>query len=332
VCILNSDGDTAPDYGSPFAANADGYAPDTADPGKASTWPAITEFQVANDGVRRCHTPQTVLASFETASGAASHSWNGPSQIVEVVLYYPNCAPIVGDIIGPQDPVARGTVIGVSAGFTDADANDTHRAVWDWGDGSSDTVDPAESPVSGSHTYGVPGVYTVTLTVTDMAEASDQSCYQYVVVYDAQGGFVTGGGWIMSPEGAYAPDPLLTGKANFGFVAKYKKGATTPDGETEFRFKAGDLNFHSTEYQWLVVAGPQAKFKGDGTVNGEGGYGFMLTARDGEVSGGGGTDRFRIKIWDKDSEQVVYDNQMGDADDADAATEIGGGSIVIHGE
>jgi hypothetical protein len=41
-------------------------------------------------------------------------------------------------------------------------------------------------------------------------------------------------------------------------------------------------------------------------------------------------DLFRIKMWDKDSDTVVYDNQMGDGDNADPVTEIGGGSIVIH--
>ena len=56
----------------------------------------------------------------------------------------------------------------------------------------------------------------------------------------------------------------------------------------------------------------------------------MLTATDGQINGGGGTDKFRIKVWDKATEQVVYDNQMGDADDADATHEIDGGSIVIH--
>lgn len=38
----------------------------------------------------------------------------------------------------------------------------------------------------------------------------------------------------------------MTGKATFGFVSKYKKGATLPTGETEFQFKAGNLNFMST--------------------------------------------------------------------------------------
>ena len=42
-------------------------------------------------------------------------------------------------------------------------------------------------------------------------------------------------------------------------------------------------------------------------------------------------DLFRIKIWDKDSgDVVVYDNQTDAAEDADLTTAIGGGNIVIH--
>jgi hypothetical protein len=48
------------------------------------------------------------------------------------------------------------------------------------------------------------------------------------------------------------------------------------------------------------------------------------------VNGGGGVDKFRIKIWDKATEEVVYDNQLTDLDDADATDAIEGGSIVIH--
>ena len=56
----------------------------------------------------------------------------------------------------------------------------------------------------------------------------------------------------------------------------------------------------------------------------------MLTAIDGQIPGGGGVDKFRIKIWDKGSGGVVYDNQMGASDTADPTTAIAGGSIVIH--
>lgn len=143
---------------------------------------------------------------------------------------------------------------------------------------------------------------------------------------------MTGGGWINSPPGACLLSNCTldtTGKATFGFVSKYQKGANVPTGETQFQFKAGDLNFQSTTYQWLVVAGAKAQFKGEGTINGSGNYGFMLTAIDGAKSGG--PDKFRIKLWDKTSgDAVVYDNQMDAAEDSDTATELQGGSIVIH--
>lgn len=156
-----------------------------------------------------------------------------------------------------------------------------------------------------------------------------------LVIYGPSAGFVTGGGWIDSPSNAYTPDNPddedITGKATFGFVAKYKQGQTAPDGTTQFQFKAGDLNFASTSYEWLVVAGAHAKFKGSGTINGAGNYGFMLTATDSEISGGGDADAFRIKIWDRDdADAVVYDNQMGESDDSNAGTVLGGGNIVIH--
>jgi hypothetical protein len=154
--------------------------------------------------------------------------------------------------------------------------------------------------------------------------------FQYVVVYDPDGGFVTGGGWIDSPVGACPRGPTLTGKAKFGFVSKYKKGATVPTGQTAFHFMVSDLSFHSDDYEWLVIAGARARYKGTGAINSEGNYGFMVTAIDGEMAGGGGSDKFRIKIWEKDTGTIIYDNQMGAADDADPATVIGGGSIVIH--
>jgi hypothetical protein len=188
--------------------------------------------------------------------------------------------------------------------------------------------------VSASHTYTTPGVYTVKLTVTDNLDDFGDSVFQYLVVYDPEGGFVTGGGWIWSPPGACRFDACTdntTGKANFGFVSKYKKGASVPTGQTEFQFKAGDLSFHSSSYQWLVVAGPKAQFKGEGTINGGGHYGFILTALDAKLTPSSEVDKFRIKLWDKDDgDVIVYDNQIGDADDADATTEIGRGNIVIH--
>ncbi len=56
----------------------------------------------------------------------------------------------------------------------------------------------------------------------------------------------------------------------------------------------------------------------------------MLTAIDGQVSGGGGADRLRIKIWDMATGTVVYDNKPGATDDTSPSTALGVGSIVIY--
>jgi hypothetical protein len=180
-------------------------------------------------------------------------------------------------------------------------------------------------------TPATPGVYTLYVQGTDEYENKGEQAEVLLVCYDPDGGFVTGGGWIWSPAGAYQPDPELDGKAHFGFVSKYKKGATIPTGQTEFKFKAGSLNFHSTSYDWLVIAGAKAKYKGVGTINNSGNYGFMISAIDAALTSSTDVDLFRIKIWDKDNgDAIVYDNQMGADEDADPATAIGGGSIVIH--
>jgi PKD repeat protein len=245
-----------------------------------------------------------------------------------------NVNPTITSITGPLDPTPVGTSVDLGGAFTDPGTLDTHTASMQWGDGTTTAGTVSESggsgTVAGSHVYTTPGVYRVTLTVTDDDGGSDSMEFLYTVVYDPTGAFVTGGGQIDSPAGAYAADPSLTGKAGFGFISKYQKGTTTPSGNTQFRFHAGDLSFKSTAYQWLVVAGARAQFKGTGTINGEGNYGFMLTAIDGDVTGGGGIDKFRIKIWDKATDTIVYDNNLGADDDAVPTTALTHGSIKIH--
>lgn len=243
-----------------------------------------------------------------------------------------NVAPTVGVISAPVALVQVNSAITASASFTDPGVPDTHTANWKWGDGTTSAGTVTETNGSGSvtrsHVYTAAGVYTVTLTVTDDDGGSGQSVFQFVVVFDPSAGFVTGGGWINSPAGAYAPDVSLIGKANFGFVSRYRPGKIVPEGQTEFQFSVANLNFHSSNYEWLVVGGARAQYKGTGTINGAGSYNFILTAIDGQRPGGGGVDKFRIKIWS--SGGVVYDNQMGALDDANPTTQLGGGSIVIH--
>lgn len=251
-----------------------------------------------------------------------------------------NPSPVV-TITGPPSGAvyAVNTPVSFTGTFTDAGGG-THIAVWmfDTYSQAGTVTEPSGSTpgsTSATYTFSSAGVYMVKLTVTDSCGASVVATTvngdpAMVVVYDPNAGFVTGGGWINSPVGAYPGNPSLIGKANFGFVSKYKKGQSTPTGETEFQFQVANFNFHSTSYDWLVVAGAKAQYKGSGTINGSGDYAFMLTAIDGQLNGGGGNDKFRIKVWNKTTNVIIYDNLLDAPDSSDPTTVLGGGSIVIH--
>ena len=237
-----------------------------------------------------------------------------------------NEVPVITSIDVSLDPRPVGVSIPVSVSFLDNNAVKSSIA---WGDGSVTEGNLGTATFTGDHIYTTPGVYTMEVKLTDACEVEASSTYQYIVIYDPYGGFVTGGGWFDSPEGAYVYNPQANGKASFGFVSKYQKGSSVPVGNTDFQFMAGGVKFKSTSYDWLVVAGYKAMYKGLGELNGSSGYGFLISAVDGEKNSSTAPDKFRIKIWDS-SGSVVYDNQMGNADGAEAATAIGGGSIVIH--
>ncbi len=247
-----------------------------------------------------------------------------------------NVAPAITRVSTPSAALRVGTAAQVNAVFTDPGMQDTHVCTFFWDDGTTDTVVASARGGSGActaaRTYTGAGVYSVVVSVMDKDGGAAVASSELVVVYDPDGGSVTGGGWILSPAGASVAEPSATGRANFSFVSRYQEGADVPTGQTEFLFTAGDVNFHSEAYEWLVVAGARAQYKGTGRINNAGEYGFLLTAVDGQVNGGHGADLLRLKIWNKETGATVYDNRLGQSDDPDAMQPqaLGGGSIVIH--
>lgn len=195
--------------------------------------------------------------------------------------------------------------------FTDPGRSDTHTCAIDWKDGTT----PTPGRVTGglceaTHAYLTAGIFRPTVTVTDDDGASDTVQLPELVVYNPAGR-ATGIGVIPSRAGAYPADPALTGKAGFSFGAFYKKGATVPTGTASFDFAAGGkskvgVRLRSTSSDWLVVTGSKAVYQGSGSVNGKSGYAFLITATD-------GPDTFRIRIWQKSTGDVVYDNLTGTA-------------------
>ena len=229
-----------------------------------------------------------------------------------------NVAPTIHSITAPISPVQLGTIINASAAFSDPGTTDTFTATWSWEDGATSAGTITGQTITGSHLYTIPGVYTIRLTVTDDDGGMAISTYQYAVIYDPSGGFVTGGGWFI--------DPATGSKAQFGFNPKYQNDGTLK-GDTEF--KLNGMKFKSTSHDWLVINEAKAMFTGTGTINGSGEYLFVVSVLDGQVTGDA-VDKIRITLWNDLTGEMVYDSQPDAPEYADPITQIGGGSIVIH--
>jgi endonuclease G len=214
-----------------------------------------------------------------------------------------NAAPAITSVAGPTSHVSVGTATSVSATFIDAGTADTHSAVFTWGDGTSSAVSCTAVACSAAKTYAAAGIYDVTIVVADDDGGAATATFASVIVYDTDAGNVTGGGWFTT----------TAGKAHLNVNVKYQKGST-PTGNT--KFDDGSLNFDSTSYDWLVVSGTTAQYRGTGTVNGSGNYAFLATVSD------GGTDTFRLRIWNAATNATLYDTTT--------AQPLGGGNIVIH--
>lgn len=248
-------------------------------------------------------------------------------------------APVLGPITA-NDPVPVGSAVMLSVAFTDANPAETHTATWRWNDIGSmpGTVVEADGrgTVTGTRTFSQTGVYQVTVTVTDSAGLKTELSHT-VAVYDASGGFVTGSGTIASPPGAYRADPAIAGEAGFTLVAKYngRRQGDPPHGDAVFRFTAANISFVSESYEWLVVSGRRAQLRGSGTLNGQPGYEFQLTAIDGGP-GARSQDRLRMKIWhyepNRQQDIVDYDNQIDSSAEGgmNEGSPLLSGNIAVH--
>ncbi len=142
------------------------------------------------------------------------------ARVVGVTAVEPS-PPAVSGVTVPSGPVAVRGPVSATATITDAGNAGRRTAIWAWGDGVTSTGTVAGASVAGTHAYSSVGVYRVTVTVTDNGGGSGTATAPaFVVAYDPSSKYVSGGGWIASPAGAYLADPALTGPAAFGFTAK----------------------------------------------------------------------------------------------------------------
>jgi uncharacterized delta-60 repeat protein len=238
--------------------------------------------------------------------------------------------PLVGPITTPSR-VLLGTTVMASASFIYNITTDQHTAVWNWGDNTTSTGTVTEAngsgSVTGNHVYTAPGIYLVSVTVTDQRGASGSAtAIPGVVVFSLSAGSISGSGMVNGPPFAVAVAAAPASRVGFRISAKYAGNRTVPEGVAVFQFRAAHRSFHSTGLDWLVVSGGTAWFEGTGTIDGAGSYGFLVAAS----SGGNGAGRIRIQIWDKTTGAVVYDTQPGAPINAVPATPISRGRIVLH--
>jgi hypothetical protein len=267
------------------------------------------------------------LVTWTAKDGSGNISTTTQKVIVE------NAVPVINAVQAAPSTLAVNSTVLLTTDFSD---NNVSKATIEWGDLSIPSVINSPAQVfEVPHAYNAAGIYNITVTLLDLCGATTSYVYESVTVFD-RGASVEGDGWFNSKAGYYFADKRAAGKAQFHFEAKYKSNATVPTGSITFKFKAGKLDFRSTQLESLIIEGNRATLAGSGKVKGTRGYKILISVVDVDFNGGDSNtgqgakddDKIRVKIWDPTG-AVVYDTQRMDGDDAVATAQIGGGSIGI---
>jgi len=170
--------------------------------------------------------------------------------------------------------------------------------------------------------FSTTGLHDFCVQGTDVAGNVGAANCVVLAVFDPSGGFVTGGGGTNSPAGADANNPTGTGPVTFGFNVKYLPHDTTPSGDVEFHYDAGNIDFKSTGFDFLVVTSePRAQVQGTGTINGTITCKFTIDAWSGSFQPGN-VDAYGM---------TIYNCNSGTANRYNLATApTTKGSIKIH--
>jgi len=194
--------------------------------------------------------------------------------------------------------------------------------------------------ISSTHDYDEPGLYAIKLSVDDKDGGSDteetvtEDSDLFVVKVNTRGGQTKGDFKFISPVGL---DPefnkfdisgIVKVKFDVDYIHPQDDDPTNPHSadSTIFSNEKGQVprvTFRNHDADWLVVTGNRAVTVGPGTlkvdgVNEPGNFAIFITAVAGNTPvdhdgfGGIGTpDLVRVKIFDTDTGEVIYDNEPG---------------------
>ncbi len=258
----------------------------------------------------------------------------GTPQSTDVYIAHNITAPITGSSF------KIGSTVNFSGVFWDKQGN-KHTGEWVIDDNTivkGTVTEPSgtrNGKLTGSYKFTTAGTYKLRMNITDQNKVTsycntNEDMEAIVVIYDPNGGYTYGGGWFASPTGALKSDATTTGKANFGYAVSYFKTAANPKGETQFELKVGDLEFNALNFEYLSIGGARAQIKGTGKITGgQSGINFIMTVIDGALDGTG-IDKIRVKIYNKNTGQVYYDNEQG-SDANNPVSKVGTNSQIVIG-
>ncbi len=147
----------------------------------------------------------TVSCTDDAVVAAAISASDGinPAAVSSTTVAVANEAPMLGALGVTTGPIATGAPVTVIAPFTDDGTNDTHTASVNWGDLSATSATVGElagaGSLSGTHSYATPGIYTITVTLSDDDLGIDERTTTVVVNSAPE---VSAGGPYAGLEGA----------------------------------------------------------------------------------------------------------------------------------
>jgi PKD repeat protein len=225
---------------------------------------------------------------------------NGGTDVGRVWLFSGNTSPSDASIAGASAAV-RNQTINFTGSFTDPDEGDAHTISWDFGDGNT----LADGGLNVSHAYAATGSYTVTMTVTDSANASTTA--QFIVNITATA--TSQDGQTLYVGGTNGNDSIVLKKNSSGASSVTMNGTTATIAGGRIVVLAGDGNDSIDASSNINSALEVYGGAGNDTIKG-GGTGDLLIGGDGSdiITGGQGRD---ILIGGTGADQL-FGNQADD--------------------
>lgn len=252
-------------------------------------------------------------------------------------------APVLGPITGLPTIVELGQEVHATVGFVDNSRSQTHRAAVTWDDNCT-SPHPALHEADGvgqvtfQHRFCVPGIYDVTVNVTDSGGRATSVAREYVVNEPGMPA-ISGQGELIRRAGRDAQALRFTLWAPLNDSAATEADASAI---SRARFRtSGAFEFKSDRVSSQSRTANLIRLQGTGRYNGRAGYRFLVEATDGERQATAGGDHLRVRVshTGPDGAEVVdYDN--GATATANGAvsqsatgpdrTMVVGGGVTLH--